>query len=94
MRIEIHSAVYDEIEASKRWYENQSEGLGGRFIRELDRAMSRIRESPNTWPSYVAGTRRFFLHQFPFAVIYLCDEQTVWVYALMHLRRKPAILAK
>lgn len=94
MRIELHSDAYDEIEAAKCWYDNQSEGLGDRFMRELDRAMSRIRESPNTWPAYVAGTRRFLLHRFPFAVVYLYDEQTIWVYALMHLRRKPGYWRK
>ena len=57
MRIEIHSDVYDEIEAAKRWYENQVEGLGERFEQELDRAMLCIREFPDTWPKYTAGTR-------------------------------------
>ena len=94
MRIEIHSDVYDEIEAAKRWYENQVEGLGERFEQELDRAMLCIREFPGTWPQYTAGTRRFFLHRFPFAVVYLYDEKIIRVFALMHLRRKPGYWRK
>lgn len=94
MQIKIHIEAYDEIEAAKRWYETQAEGLGENFEQELDRAMSCIREFPDTWPKYTAGTRRFFMHRFPFAVVYLYDEKIIWVFAVMHLRRKPGYWRK
>ncbi len=94
MQIEIHSDVYDEIEGAIRWYENQVTGLGERFEQELDRAMLCIREFPDTWPKYTAGTRRFFLRRFPFAVVYLYDDKINRVFALMHLRRKPGYWRK
>lgn len=93
-QIDIHPEAYQELEASRNWYEEQSPGLGGRFLDEVDRAMAAISEYPETWPSYTYGTRRFFLHRFPFAVVYFLDEATVKVIALMHFKRKPGYWKK
>jgi hypothetical protein len=92
--LDIHSEVYDEIEGAIRWYNDRSEGLGAQFERELDHAMNCICESPDTWPKYVSGTRRFFLHRFPFAVVYVYDGTRIRVFAVMHLRRKPGYWLK
>ena len=89
LQIEINPEVYKELEASKAWYEEQSRGLGDRFLNEIDLAMAVIREYPETWPAYVSGTRRFLLHRFPFAIVYFHNEQKITVVALMHFRRKP-----
>jgi hypothetical protein len=43
LQIEIHPEVYKELEASKAWYEEQSRGLGDRFLNEIDLAMAVIR---------------------------------------------------
>ena len=89
LQIEIHPEVYKELEASKAWYEGQSRGLGDRFLNEIDLAMAVISEYPETWPAYVSGTRRFLLHRFPFAIVYLHNETKITVVALMHFRHKP-----
>ena len=89
LQIEIHPEVYKELEASKNWYEEQSRGLGDRFLDEVDLAMTAISEYPESWPTYVSGTRRFLLHRFPFAIVYLHSETKISVVALMHFKRKP-----
>ncbi len=75
--------------ASKDWYEEQSKGLGDRFLDEVDIAMEAIAGYPETWPPYVAGTRRFLLHRFPFAIVYFHSETKITIVALMHFKRKP-----
>jgi toxin ParE1/3/4 len=92
--LEMHSEAYNEIEGAIRWYDKRSEGLGAQFEKELDLAIACIRESPDTWPKFVSGTRRFFLHRFPFAVVYVYDGTRVRVFAVMHLRRKPGYWLK
>ena len=92
--IEIHSEVYKEMEESKDWYEEQSRGLGDRFLDEVDLAMAAISGYPETWPPYVSGTRRFLLHRFPFAIVYFHNETKITVVALMHFRRKPGYWEK
>jgi toxin ParE1/3/4 len=87
--IEIHPEVYKELEASKDWYEEQSRGLGDRFLDEVDLAMAAIAGYPEIWPPYVSGTRRFLLHRFPFAFVYFHSDTKITVVALMHFKRKP-----
>jgi hypothetical protein len=93
-QIKIHSEAYLEINAAKQWYESQSEGLGDQFVDEVDRAIECIRELPESWPVYMSGTRRFFVHRFPFAVVYAYDGVIIKVFALMHLRRNPGYWRK
>lgn len=87
--IEIHPEASRELEEARAWYEISREGLGTQFVDEVDRAMEAIQESPETWSNYIEGARRFFLHRFPYAVIYRYDERKIQVLALMHLHRKP-----
>ena len=88
LRVELHPEVYNELEHSRTWYENQAKGLGIEFLDEVDHAIYLIRQFPNTWPSYCEGTQRFFLHRFPFAIIYRHDKNKIRIFALMHLRRR------
>jgi plasmid stabilization system protein ParE len=48
-----------------------------------------ISKAPQHWPKYLHGTRRFVLHRFPFAVIYLDDPDRVTIIAVAHSKRKP-----
>ncbi|MDP3089109.1 MAG: type II toxin-antitoxin system RelE/ParE family toxin [Nitrospira sp.] len=87
--LEFHPAALDELERAKAWYDAQRPGLGGSFFYEITAAVSRIRETPNTWPDYKQGTRRFLVHRFPFAVIYSQHAHGLLVVAIMHLKRRP-----
>jgi len=40
------------------------------FRSELERAVELIREHPETWPTYVHGTRRFVMRRFPYSIVY------------------------
>lgn len=89
IKLELHPSVFNDIKGAKLWYSEKSEGLGERFLQELDHGMECIRAYPESWPKYISDTRRFFLHRFPFAIIYKYDNKAIKVYAVMHLRRKP-----
>lgn len=49
-RVRFHSAARAEAEAAIRWYEERSQGLGGDFLQEIERAVLVISESPGAWP--------------------------------------------
>lgn len=61
----------------------------GTFFEEIDTAITRIQEAPNTWPEFRQGTRRFLVHRFPFAVVYSQCANSLLVVAVMHLKRRP-----
>jgi hypothetical protein len=87
--LEFHPEALAELERAKAWYDEQRLGLGESFFQEIIAAITRIRETPNTWPEYQRGTRRFLVHRFPFAVIYSQRATNLLVVAVMHLRRRP-----
>ncbi len=87
--IEFHPDVAQEIKSSYQWYQNQTDGLGQDYLKELESSFQTIRELPNTWPKFQKGFRRFLLSKFPFSVVYQSNENTIFVVAVMHNSRKP-----
>ncbi|MEK9138326.1 MAG: type II toxin-antitoxin system RelE/ParE family toxin [Bacteroidota bacterium] len=92
--IELHPEALHELEEAHIWYKGKSARLGERFLDELDRAMAAIQQSPDRWPTFVGGTRRFLLHRFPFAVVYRKTDNNIQVIAVMHQRRNPGYWKK
>lgn len=89
--ISVHPDVYEELEFARKWYAERSKDLGNEFLDEIEFAMSAIQMTPETWPAFkwVAGTRHFLVHRFPFGVFYRLSEETIQVLAVGHLHRNP-----
>lgn len=89
--VEIHPAVYAELEHSRAWYEERANNLGIGFLDEVNKAIKTVRESPSMWPFRDKGRniRRYLVRRFPYAVVYRVKERTIQVIAVMHLRRHP-----
>jgi toxin ParE1/3/4 len=79
-----------EVVANERWYARRSPAAAEAFIAELDRALAQIGDSPETWPRYRRGTRRFVLRRFPFSVVYRVEGDVAYVVALAHAKQRPA----
>lgn len=93
-RIVIHPDADRELEQAQTWYEERVAGLGRMFFSEIESAIHTIQNSPDTWPKYMAGTQRFLVHRFPFAIVYRSDDQMIQVIAVMHLKRRPGYWAR
>lgn len=91
MKVRAHPLVYDELEHYRSWYDSKARHLGTDFVEEVDYAVKRIAESPETWPWYdkTIDVRKFLVHRFPFGVIYRNKIGVVQVLAIADLRRKP-----
>jgi toxin ParE1/3/4 len=73
------------------WYEQRQEGLGRRFIGELDSTFSRILEDPLAYREDLPGIRRSLLHVFPYLVFYTLRgviRLRLWRCS-MHLKIRP-----
>ena len=70
--VEMHPEAQAELDATIGWYEQEWEGLGLEFLDEVDRAIARAAQQPNTWRHYtrVPDIHRLNLHRFPYSVIY------------------------
>jgi toxin ParE1/3/4 len=86
-------ATADAINASE-WYDERVDGLGMRFLNQLDAAMTSIHESPSSYPVYRREIRRIRVDRFPYAVFFSVTELRVVVLGVLHLYRDPRLLRK
>jgi len=87
--VDFHPEAVAEARMAFEWYRNRNERVAGFFLAELDLAIHSIAETPERWPTYIRGTRRFLLRRFPFGVVYRWVAETIQVVAVAHGRRKP-----
>lgn len=78
-----------EARAAFLWYRERSTAAAKRFRDELDRAIEAIGSSPETWPAYREGTRRYLFRRFPFFVVYRVEGEEIHVLAIAHAHRRP-----
>jgi plasmid stabilization system protein ParE len=87
--LRIHPEAAREARASRRWYSERDPDAGRRFLGEYKRALKRIGEAPERWPSE-RGSRRFHMRQFPYWVIYdIAADHVVEILAVAHDSRRP-----
>ena len=87
--VEFHPDAVTESQAAREWYRARNVAAGDAFLAELDHAIEQISHSPQRWPSYLHGTRRYLLHRFPFSVVYQEQSGMLTVVAVAHARRRP-----
>lgn len=89
MKILFHEEADQEFVAAIEWYEERDPGLGIAFYEAVRGDLERILKEPQLWPVKIAGTRRFLMRRFPFAIHYLVLHDDLWVVAVAHTARRP-----
>jgi toxin ParE1/3/4 len=91
--IELLPRAENEMAQAQDWYEARREGLGRRFLDEVDAMFTRIADGPQRFPRWVDNARyqRAVLSRFPYVVMFIADRRTrtVTVVAVAHTSRKP-----
>ena len=59
-----------DIDVAFGWYLERSESAAAGFLRELERGLELIAETPGIWAVYEAGTRRMVMRRYPFSIIF------------------------
>ncbi len=75
---------------ARHWYESQLEGLGQRFVAELDSAVRKAHENPQHYQTVHREIRRVLLRRFPHAVFFVAERTRVVVLAVLHQYEDPA----
>lgn len=78
-----------ELEEEVQYFNEQQEGLGYEFAKEVSDTISRILRYPEAWSKLSKRTRRCRTRRFPYGVIYQIKGDKILVVAIAHLRRKP-----
>ena len=87
--VELHPEALTEAQAALVWYQERNPAASAAFRLEIDLAVNEISMSPERWPVFMQGARRFLLRRFPFAVIYRITPTAIQILAFAHMRRKP-----
>ncbi|HUY87564.1 MAG TPA: type II toxin-antitoxin system RelE/ParE family toxin [Pirellulales bacterium] len=89
----LAEARAEAVEAAA-WYDRQRNGLGAQLLDEIEQALHRIENAPQsfaTWEPYHGPEefRRCVLTRFPYVVIFMHRPPEVVVVAISHARRRP-----
>ncbi|HVS90542.1 MAG TPA: type II toxin-antitoxin system RelE/ParE family toxin [Mucilaginibacter sp.] len=90
--IETYQTATADLQEAFDWYEEQSQGLGERFIREVDTYLDLIGKNPFQFAIQFSGKYRFaLLDRFPFRIVYRIDEDKnrVYIVSVFHTSRDP-----
>ncbi len=87
--VHIRQLAQADIEEAARWYELRSEGLGQRFLDEVERTLARLAANPLLYPKLHRQIRRALLRRFPLGIFYLAERDRIVVVAIMHARQRP-----
>ena len=86
-------AAADQDEAAE-WYEQESQILAQRFQTHLETTLQRIAESPRIFPFIDKKRQKALLQVFPYAVIFERRENSIWILAVAHAKRRPGYWRK
>ncbi len=90
MKIKFHPYAESEIDEAVKWYDEQVEGLGGRFVKTLDENILRIARYPRFNTEVSKGIYRSLVKCFPYCIYYEIGKDDIIIYAIAHMHRKPS----
>jgi plasmid stabilization system protein ParE len=88
-RIDILRYARSEIDEALSWYLDRSVRAAEGFLREIDRGLALIAQSPELWPTFESGTRRYVLRRYPYSIIFRETPKGLEVVAVAHHKRRP-----
>jgi hypothetical protein len=83
------SPAEEEMVEASLFYDSAASGLGNDFLDDVQQAIDRLREYPQTGQTIAPGISRMLLHRFPFSVVYAVEPTLILVIAIAHHGRRP-----
>lgn len=92
-QIELHPEAIAEAHSIRLWYLSRDSKASEAYMLEFDSALANIAESPNRWPRFLHGSRRYLMRRFPYSIVYRVTTTAVEVLAVAHNRKRPGYWA-
>ena len=89
MNIRFLEPARNELDDAFDWYEMEQNGLGRRFLAEIQSDLKRISVFPDSCAMIAPGLRRCLTRKFPYMLVYGVEIDTVIVVAVAHMHRTP-----
>jgi plasmid stabilization system protein ParE len=85
----FHPQALLEIEATAKFYDEQSQGLGHTLIELVAKKLEQISQQPQLYQKIHGNIRRCHLQKFPFGIIFREQAEHIEIIALAHAKREP-----
>lgn len=92
--IVVRSDVWIDIESAIDWYEHEVTGLGQRFFQSFEQAKIKIVTNPYYYAFITKYVRRCPIKKFPYSILYVVEEDNIYLLAVIHRRRSNAYIRK
>ena len=79
----------NELDEAYNWYESQKIGLGDDFLEQIEAALDRICQMPESYSVAYRDVRRAIVRRFPYTIYYRIVSSRVIITAVFHGRRDP-----
>lgn len=89
MKLLVDTEALVEARNAAAFYEDSQPGLGKAFLADVEAPTEEIARHPFMWRRIKGRFRRYLIPRFPYGLIYAVQGKTVYVAAVMHLKRKP-----
>jgi plasmid stabilization system protein ParE len=87
--IKFLALAQSELDDVFEAYEYQKENLGYHFIEEVKHTLELIKSYPDIGSKSSTHTQRCLIKGFPYGIVYHKVDATIFVVALVNLRKKP-----
>lgn len=88
--IEFHRLAFQEVRGAEARYLEEAPHVVIPFRADVDQALGRIIEDPESYPQSIGAYRQLRLSRFPFVIYFReRDETTVFIVAFAHTSRRP-----
>lgn len=87
--LSIRPAAEAELIEAYAWYEERVPNLGTEFLLAADACFNSISRNPEMCPVVHRTIRKALLRRFPYAVLYVLEENQIVILALFHAKRNP-----
>ena len=89
MSFVFHPVAEQEFNAAIDYYEEIDPALGYDFATEVYAAIQRAVSLPEAWIAIDGDIRRSLVKRFPYGVLYSLEDDSIYIVAVMNLRRHP-----
>ncbi|UAA39315.1 type II toxin-antitoxin system RelE/ParE family toxin [Paraneptunicella aestuarii] len=85
----FHPDVYIELSRSFGWYESKAQGLGSKFISNIEAQLEVIKNFPDIRNKLPENFRSAPLNTFPYSIIYRKSGSEIFIIAITHQKPHP-----
>jgi toxin ParE1/3/4 len=85
----FHPDARGELFEASNYYESCRTELGQEFLAAVEAVVALVRQHPESGRVLRMPFKRLLVRRFPYGIIYSVTDTTVYIVAVMHLKRKP-----